>query len=169
MDIQPSHRFWIAWWCLPLCINMVLIHCCKHYRTSFLMCTYRKRQKFRGWKVSWFAGMRGKVSRFFPSLPPYIHGFQLYKTATSVSTKASHSSREFSLKLSLTYWEMDERTLLDTCVQISRFPGWPCSQQEEKRYSWSEFEMKQITNHFLVSFFCKLIPGFFATTMEYFL
>ena len=45
----------------------------------------------------------------FPSPPSYI---QLYKTATSVSTKASRSSRGFSLKLSLAYLEMDESTLL---------------------------------------------------------
>ena len=43
--------------------------------------------------------------------------FQLYKTATSVSMKASHSSHEFSLKLSLAYSEMDESTYItETCV-----------------------------------------------------
>jgi len=41
--------------------------------------------------------------------------FQLYKMATSISTKALHSSHELSLKLSLAYLEMDESTLL-TCV-----------------------------------------------------
>ena len=39
--------------------------------------------------------------------------FQLYKTATSVSTKALRSSREFSLKLSLAYLR---EYITDTCV-----------------------------------------------------
>ena len=59
------------------------------------------------------SGMWGKVLRFFPSPPSYTSMvFQLYKTAMSVSTRASHSSREFSLKLPLAYSEMDENTLL---------------------------------------------------------
>ena len=71
--------------------------------------------------------------------------FQLYKTATSVSMKASHSSREFSLKLSLAYSEMDESTLLThVCADfmLSRMT----MQSQEKSYSWSESEMKQIAN-----------------------
>jgi len=59
-------------------------------------------------------GMWRKVLQFFPA-SLYLHTimvFQLYKTATSVSTKASRSSREFSLKLPLAYSEMDESTLL---------------------------------------------------------
>jgi len=46
----------------------------------------------------------------------------------------------------------------------------------QSSYSWSESEMKQIANCFLVSFFCKLLlicwqkpSRFFATTVEYFL
>ena len=89
---------------------------------------------------------------------------QLYKTATSVSTKALHSSRESSLKLSLTYLEMDESTLLThVCADftLSRMT----MQSHEKNYSWSESEMKQITNHFLVSFFYKLHPNLLAETL----
>ena len=46
--------------------------------------------------------------------------FQLCETATSVLTKVLCSSCEFSLKLSSTYLEKDESTLL-TRVQISAF------------------------------------------------
>jgi len=44
--------------------------------------------------------------------------FQLYKTATSISTKILRSSREFSLKLLLAYSEMDESILL---THVCRF------------------------------------------------
>ena len=73
-------------------------------------------EKFRGFLGS--SGMRGKVSRFFPSPPSYIHGFQ---TATSFSTKASHSSCEFSLKLSSACSEMDESTLLTRVCRFHAF------------------------------------------------
>jgi len=71
---------------------------------------YHKRQKFRG--LLGLSVMRGKVSRFFPPPPSCIMVFQFYKTATSISTKALRSSREFSLKLSLAYSEMEGSTLL---------------------------------------------------------
>ena len=111
----------------------------------------------------------------------HLHTFmvyQLYKTATSVSTKASHFSREFFLKLSLAYLEMDKSTLLThVCADFTLSRMTIQSQlQEEKSYSWSESEMKQIANRLLISFFCKLLPNllaetprFFATTVEYFL
>ena len=71
------------------------------------------------------------VEKFCNFFRHHLHTFmvfQLYKTATSSSTEASHSSREFSLKLLLAYSEMDESTLLThVCVQISCFPGWLCS------------------------------------------
>ena len=95
--------------------------------------------------------------------------FQLYKTATSVSTKISSSSCEFSLKLSLAYSEMDKSTLLRHVCADFTLSRMTMQSQEEKSYSWSESEMKQIANRFLVSFFCKLLPNllpsrFFATT-----
>ena len=151
----------------------------KQRRTHQRQKIYRKRQKFQGWKVSRFAGFIryvGKVLRFFHH---YLHTFmlafvvfQLYKTAVSVSTKVSRSSREFSLKLSLVYLEMDESTLLTQVCADSRMTM-QLRYWKEKSYSWSESEMKQIANHFLVSFFCKLLPNllaerFFATTVEYF-
>jgi len=103
--------------------------------------------------------------------------FQLYKTATSVSTKASRSSGEFSLKLSLAYLEMDESTLLThVCADftLSRMT----IQSQEKSYSGSESEMKQIhaltasllassASYFLISW--QKPSRFFATTVEYFL
>jgi len=63
--------------------------------------------------------------------------YQLYKTATSVSTKASHSSREFFLKLSLAYLEMDKSTLLThVCADFTLSRMTIQSQlQEEKSYS----------------------------------
>ena len=48
-----------------------------------------------------------KYRDFFHHHPYTFMVFQLYKTAMSVSTKALHSSRKFSLKLSLAYSEMD--------------------------------------------------------------
>ena len=64
--------------------------------------------------------MWGKVLQFFPSPPSYIHGFQLYKTAMRVSKKVLCSSRDFSLKLSSAYSEMDESTLLmHVCAYFS--------------------------------------------------
>jgi len=61
-------------------------------------------EKFRGLLGS--SGMRGKVLQFFHHHLHTFMVFQLYKTAMSDSMKASHSSREFSLKLSLAYLEM---------------------------------------------------------------
>jgi len=75
-------------------------------------------EKFHGLLGS--SGMWGKVSRFFHHHLHTFMVFQLYKTATSVSTKVSHSSREFSLKLSLVYLEMDESTLLTHMCADSR-------------------------------------------------
>ena len=118
-------------------------------------------EKFRGLLGS--SGMRGKVLRFFPSPPSYIHGFSIStKTATSVSTKTSRSSGEFSLKLSLAYLEMDESTLLThVCADFTLF-RMIMQSQEEKSYSGSESKVKQIraltasllassTSYFLIS------------------
>jgi len=77
------------------------------------------------------SGMWRKVSRFFPSPPSYI---QLYKTAMSVSTKASHFSREF-LKLSLAYSEMDESTLLIHVFADFTLARMTMQSQEERSYS----------------------------------
>ena len=70
--------------------------------------------------------------------------FQLYKTATSVSTKTSHSSGEFFLKLPLAYSEMDDSTLLTHVCADFMLSRMTMQSQEEKSYSGSEFEMKQI-------------------------
>ena len=80
------------------------------------------------------SGMRGKVSRFFHYHLHAFMVFQLYKTATSVSTKDLRSSREFSLKLSLAYSEMDDNTLLThVCADftLSRIT----MQSQEKSYN----------------------------------
>jgi len=64
--------------------------------------------------------------------------FQLYKTATSISTKISHSSGELSLKLSLAYSEMDESTLLTHVCADFPLSRMTMQSQEEKSYSGSE-------------------------------
>ena len=103
--------------------------------------------------------------------------FQLYKTAMSISTKTLCSSDEFSLKMSLAHLKMDESTLLThVCADftLSRMT----MQSQEKSYSGSESEMKQIctlsasllassASYFLISW--KKPSRFFTTTVEYFL
>ena len=82
--------------------------------------------------VCWIHQVCGEKFRDF--FHHHLHTFmvfQLCKTAMSVSTKGSRFSHEFSLKLSSAYSKMDESTLL-TCVQISRFPGWPCSHRRRR-------------------------------------
>jgi len=78
--------------------------------------------------------------------------------------KASRSLRKFSLKLSLAYSEMDESTLLTHVCADFTLSRITMQSQEEKSYNWSASEMKQITNRFLVSFFCKLLPNLLAET-----
>ena len=123
--------------------------------TSFqwFLHNYCKWQKFQGWKVSWFAGFIryvGKVSRSFH-----------HHLLTVISILGN--GREY---------------ITDTCTSVCRLTRSRMAMQlgywkEEKSYSWSESEMKQITDHFLVNFFCKLLPNllaerFFVTTVEYF-
>jgi len=105
--------------------------------------------------VCWVHQVCGEKFRdFFHHRLHTFMGFQLNETATSISTKASCSSSEFSLKLSLAYLEMDESTLL-TCVCVHfTLSRMTMQSQEKKNYSWSESKMKQTTNH---CFFCKLI------------
>ena len=76
-------------------------------------------EKFRG--LLGLSGVWRKVSRFFPSLPSYIHDFPTLQTVTSVSTKVSHSSCELSLKLSLAYSEIDESSLLTRVCRFHAF------------------------------------------------
>ena len=120
---------------------------------------YHKRQKFRGWKVSRFAGFIRYVSFAIFSITTFVHSW------FSNSTKhlwAFHESFVFLtwilLKTVISILRNGQEYIADTCVHISCFDSRMTMQsQEEKSYSWSESEMKQITNHFLVSFFCKLL------------
>jgi len=74
----------------------------------------------KSFEVEKFRGLLGSLGTYVgKSFPIFFHHhlhtfmvFQLYKTATSISTKVLHSSREFFSKLSLAYLEMDESTLL---------------------------------------------------------
>ena len=112
---------------------------------------YRKRQKFQGWKVSWFAWFiryAGKSFAIF-SITTFIHSW------FSNSTK---QLRAFQRKLRVPHW-------LQTCVcRFHAFQdGWPYSHRR-RRASYTVEEMKhvQIPNCFLVSFFCKLLPNVLA-------
>ena len=115
-------------------------------RTNFINIIYRKRQKFRGWKVLRFAGFIRYFRDF--SITTFMV-FQLYKTATTVSTKALCSSHEFFLKLSLAYSEMDESTLLTRVCADSCFPRWlGCS---HRRRATVEVSPRLLTTSLLVS------------------
>ena len=137
---------------------------------------YRKWQKFWEREVSRFAGFIRYAEKSFAifSITTFMHScfFQLYKTATSVSTKASCSSREFSLKLVISILGNGREYITDTCVcRFHAFQdGRPCSQ--EKSYRWSESEIKQIANRFLAASYFLISWQkpftFFTTTVEYF-
>ena len=137
-----------------------------HYHTV-------KDKSFKGksFTVCWVHQVNGE--KFHDHLHTFMV-FQLYKTAMSVSTKASRSSCEFSLKLSLAYLEMGQNgrehikydwgIYWHVCADFT-LSRMTMQSQEEKSYSWSESEMKQIANCFLVSFFCKLLPNLLAETL----
>jgi len=126
-----------------------------------------KVSRVKSFTVCWVHQVCGE--KFHDFFHYYLHAFmvfQLYKTATSVSTKTLRSSREFFLKLSLAYSEMDKSTLLThVCADFTLSRMTMQSQLQEKSYSWSESEMKQIANRFLISFFCKLLPNLLAETL----
>ena len=133
---------------------------------------YRKRQKFRGWKVLRFAGLIryvGKSFAIFSITTFIIHGFP---TATSVSTKVSRSSSEFSLKLSSAYTR--KWTRVHKCAQISAFRDDHAVTGGEKLYSWDKTAglltaslLASSASYFLISW--QKPSRFFATIVEYFL
>ena len=63
--------------------------------------------------------------------------FRLYKTTMRISTKALHSSSEFSLKPSLAYSEMDESTLL---TRLCRFHAF----QDDHAVTGEELQLKRV-------------------------
>ena len=77
--------------------------------------------------------------------------FQLYKTATSVSTKASHSSREFSFKTVISILGNGREYITDKCMQISCFPGWPCSHRRRATVEVSSRWKRSLTTSLLAS------------------
>jgi len=122
---------------------------------------------------------RGKVLRFFPLPPSYIHGFPTPQNIYEYFNKSFAFLMWTLLKTALAYSEMDKSTLL---TRVSRFHAfWArmtmALSQEEKSYSWSESEMKQIrvpvlTTSLLASsasYSWQKPSRFFATTVEYFL
>ena len=102
----------INYWNIHKPVCFILSHVLSVTQQYKQRTAYRKRQKFRGWKVSRLAEFIRYVGKSFAIFSITTMVFQLYKTATSVSTKASCSSHKFSLKLSLAYLEMDKSTLL---------------------------------------------------------
>ena len=151
---------------------------CSHRIEYSSICAHapRKRQKFRGLLGS--SGMRGKVSRFFPSPPSYIHGFPTLQNSYECFNESFAFLTWILLKTVISiYSEMDKSTLLtQVCADFS-FPRWPCSHRRRSSYTVevSPRQNSWITNCFLVSVFCKLLPNplekpsrFFATTVKYF-
>jgi len=69
------------------------------------------------------------------------------------------------LKIVISIFGNVREYITDTCV--CRFHAFQMTiqSQEEKSYSWSESEMKQIAIRFLISFFCKLLPNLLAETL----
>ena len=137
-----------------------------------------KVSRVKSFAVCWVHQIcRKKFRDFFHHHLHTFMVFQFYKTATSVSTKTSRSSGEFSLKLSLAYSEMDKSTLLTHVCADFTLSRMTMQSQEEKSYS-AESKMKQIcaltasllassASYFLISW--KKPSRFFATTVEYFL
>ena len=122
---------------------------------------YRKRQKFQGWKVSRFAGLIRYVGKSFAilSITTFIHSWlsDSKKQLRAFQQKFDIPHMNSPKKLSLVYSEMDESIhYWHVCAD---FPGL----QLKPRYYRirtiifmvrSKSKMKQIANHFLVSFFC---------------
>jgi len=134
-----------------------------HSKSTHYAQNYRKRQKLWGWKVLWFAGLIRYVEKSFVifSITTLIHGFP------ALQNSYKHFNESFAfltwIFLNTILNIMDESTLLThVCSDftLSRMT----MQSQEKSYSWSESEMKQITNRSLVSFFWKLLPNLLAET-----
>ena len=133
----------------------------------------------KSFAVCWVHQVCGeKFGDFFHHHLHIFMVFQLYKSATSVSTKTLRSSGEFSLKLSLAYSEMDKSTFLTHVCADFTLSRMTMQSKEEESYSGSESEMKQIcaltasllassASYFLISW--QKPSRFFATTVEYFL
>ena len=120
---------------------------------------YHNRQKFQGWKVLRFAGFIRYVSFVIFSITTFVHS---WFSKSTKQLRAFHESFVFLtwilLKTVISILGNGREYIADMCVHISRFDSRMTMQsQEEKSYSWSEPEIKQIVNHFLVSFFCKLL------------
>ena len=104
-------------------------------------------EKFHGLLGS--SGMWGKVSQFFNHHLRTFMVFQLYKTATSISTKASRSSCEFSIKTVISILGNGQEQLhyKHMCEQISHF-------QDDHAVTGGEdlqLKMRQITTASLLA------------------
>ena len=117
--------------------------------------------------VCWVHQVCGeKFCNFFHHHLHTFMAFQLYKIVTSVSMKASCSSCEFSLKLSLAYSEMDESTILTHVCADFTLSRMACS-HKRRRATVKESEMKQIANRFLVASSASyILPNLLAETLQ---
>ena len=135
--------------------------------------TYRKWQKFRGWKVSRFAGLIRYVGK----------SFMIFSITTFIYSWLSNSTKQlqvfqwkfkYFLKLSLAYLEMDECTLLKhVCADFTLFRMIMQSQEEKATVEVSPRWNRSLTasllassaSYFLISW--QKHYRFFATAVEY--
>ena len=76
--------------------------------------------------------MWGKVSRFFSSPPSYIHGFSTLQNSYERFNKSFAFLTWILLKTVNSILGNGREYITDVCVQISHFPGWPCSHRKRK-------------------------------------
>ena len=122
-------------------------------------------EKFRGLLGS--SGMRGKVSRFFPSPPSYIHGFPTLQNSYERFNENFAFLRWILLKTVISILGNGREYITDT--RVCRFHAFQDDHAvtggEELQWKWVRGETDLCANRFLVSFFCKLLPNFLAETL----
>jgi len=120
-------------------------------------------EKFHSWLGS--SGMCGKVLQFFPPPPSHIHGFPTLQDSYEQFNRSFTFFTWILLKTVISILGNGREYITDTCVCADFMLSRMTMQSLEKSYSWSESEMKQIANRFLVSFFCKLLPNLLADSL----
>ena len=136
-----------------------------------------KQQKFRGWKVSRFAGFIRYVGKSFAifSITTFVHSWfsNPTKQLRAFQRKLHFLHVNILLKTVLRILGNGQQYITDRHMCVQNDHNIHSHRNRRGNYSWSESEMEQITNHFFVSFFGKLLPNlssrFFTTTVEYFL
>ena len=134
-------------------------------------------EKFRGLLGS--SGMRGKVSRFF-SITTFIHSWfsnstkqlQVFQESYECFNESFAFLTWILLKTVISILRNGREYITDMCMQISRFPGWPCSHRRRATVEVSSRWKRSLTtsllassaSYFLISW--QKPSRFFATTME---